>query len=145
LFSSIVIIFQVFFYWMIIRVIVHGNADKLGNYPILSLLLDNFSLFLYEFRNFWFVSLNLPSLPARRPKWLRFGRRATLPLEPDHVQTCSENIIMCITQVFCNYIHYLLFNWMWHMHVYRISNSYQIIMDYLNDNRIHVYCTENMS
>ena len=48
------------------RRIKHGDAGKLGNYPILSFLPDKFSRFLYEFHAFRFESLDLPYLPADR-------------------------------------------------------------------------------
>ena len=42
----------------------HGDAGKLGNYNILSLLPDKFARDLYEFHDFLFTSLDLPPLPA---------------------------------------------------------------------------------
>ncbi len=48
------------------RRIKHGDAGKLGNYPILSYLADKFARFLYEFHAFRFESLDLPPLPADR-------------------------------------------------------------------------------
>ena len=48
------------------RRIKHGDAGKLGNYPILSFLPDKFARFLYEFHAFRFESLDLPYLPADR-------------------------------------------------------------------------------
>ncbi len=48
------------------RRIKHGNAGKLGNYPILSYLPDKFARFLYEFHAFRFESLDLPPLPTDR-------------------------------------------------------------------------------
>ena len=44
----------------------HGDAGKLGNYLILSVLPDKFARFLYEFHDFRFTSLDLPPLPADR-------------------------------------------------------------------------------
>ncbi len=48
----------------------HGDAGKLGNYLILSVLPDKFARFLYEFHDFRFTSLDLPPLPADRKKQL---------------------------------------------------------------------------
>jgi hypothetical protein len=42
----------------------HGDAGKLGNYPILSYLPDKIARFVYEFHAFRFESLDLPPLPA---------------------------------------------------------------------------------
>ena len=44
----------------------HGDAGKVGNYPILSVFPDKFARFLYEFHDFRFTSLDLPPLPAVR-------------------------------------------------------------------------------
>ena len=46
--------------------IIHGNAGKLGEYPILSKLPDKFARFLHEFHDFHFQRMNLPPLPADR-------------------------------------------------------------------------------
>ncbi len=43
-----------------------GDAGKLGHYPILAVLLDNFSRSMFEFHAFRFESLDLPPLPADR-------------------------------------------------------------------------------
>ena len=43
-----------------------GNAGKLGNYPILSVLPDKFARFLFEYHSHRFESLDLPQLPADR-------------------------------------------------------------------------------
>ncbi len=48
------------------RRIKHGDAGKLGIYPILSYLPDEFAGFLYDFHAFRFESLDLPPLPADR-------------------------------------------------------------------------------
>ena len=48
------------------RKIKHGDAGKLGNYSILSVLPDKFARFLYEFHDYRFLSLDLPPLPADR-------------------------------------------------------------------------------
>ncbi len=48
------------------RKIKHGDASKLGNYHILSVLPDKFARYLYEFHDFWFTSLDLPPLPVDR-------------------------------------------------------------------------------
>ena len=48
------------------RRIRHGDAGKLGNYPILAFLPDKMARFLYEFHAFRFESLGLPPLPADR-------------------------------------------------------------------------------
>jgi hypothetical protein len=48
------------------RKIHQGNADKLGNYPDLSVLPDKFARFLFEYHSRRFQSLHLPQLPADR-------------------------------------------------------------------------------
>ncbi len=48
------------------RKIKHGDAGKLGNYHIISVLPDKFARFLYEFHDFRFTSLDLLPLPADR-------------------------------------------------------------------------------
>jgi hypothetical protein len=50
------------------RKIKHGDAGKLGNYSIPSMLPDKFARFVYEFHDYRFVSLDLPPLrlPADR-------------------------------------------------------------------------------
>ncbi len=48
------------------RKIHQGNAGKLGNYPILSVLPDKFARFLFEYHSHRFESLELPQLPADR-------------------------------------------------------------------------------
>ena len=48
------------------RKIHQGNAGKLGNYPILSVLPDKFARFLFEYHSHRFESLDLPQLPADR-------------------------------------------------------------------------------
>ncbi len=50
------------------RKIKHGDAGKLGNYSIRSVLPDKFARFLYEFHDFpsRFESLYLPPLRADR-------------------------------------------------------------------------------
>jgi hypothetical protein len=42
------------------RKIKHGDAGKLGNYSILSVLPDKFARFLYDFHDYRFLSLGLP-------------------------------------------------------------------------------------
>ena len=44
------------------RKIHQGNAGKLGNYPILSVLPDKFARFLFEYHSHRFESLDLPLL-----------------------------------------------------------------------------------
>jgi hypothetical protein len=48
------------------RKIHQGNAGKLGNYPILSVLPDKFARFLFEYHSHCFESLDLLQLPADR-------------------------------------------------------------------------------
>ena len=48
------------------RKIHQGNAGKLGDYPILSVLPDKFARFLFEYHSHRFESLDLPELPADR-------------------------------------------------------------------------------
>ncbi len=48
------------------RKIHEGNAGKLSNYLILSILPDNFARFLFEYHSHRFESLHLPQLPADR-------------------------------------------------------------------------------
>ena len=43
-------------------ILVHGDAGKLGKYPIHSKLPDKFIRFLYEFHDFRFQRLHLPPL-----------------------------------------------------------------------------------
>ncbi len=50
------------------RKIKHGDAGKLGNYSILSVLPDKFARFLYEFHDYRFESIELPPLPADRDR-----------------------------------------------------------------------------
>ena len=49
-------------------ILVHGDAEKLGKYPILSKLPDKVARFLYEFHDFHFQRLpvRLPPLPDDR-------------------------------------------------------------------------------
>ncbi len=51
------------------RKIRQGNAGKLGNYPILSVLPDKFAWFLFEYHSHRFESLDLPQLPADRSEF----------------------------------------------------------------------------
>jgi hypothetical protein len=44
----------------------HGNAGKLGTYPILSVLSGEFARFLFEFHACRFETIDLPHLPADR-------------------------------------------------------------------------------
>jgi hypothetical protein len=48
------------------RKIHQGNAGKLSNYPILSVLPDKFARFLFEYHSHRFESLDLPQWPADR-------------------------------------------------------------------------------
>jgi len=48
------------------RKIHQGNAGRIGNYPILSVLPDKFARFLFEYHSHRFESLDLPQLPADR-------------------------------------------------------------------------------
>jgi hypothetical protein len=57
------------------RRIKQGDAGKLGNYPILSVLPDKFARFLFEFHDFRFESLDLPLLPADRSDFDVHGAR----------------------------------------------------------------------
>jgi hypothetical protein len=66
------------------RRIKQGDAGKLGNYPILSVLPDKFARFLFEFHGFRFESLHLPLLPADRSDFDVHGA-----LEDDKVQHLS--------------------------------------------------------
>ena len=51
-------------------ILVHGDAGKLGKYPILSKLPDKVARFLYEFHDFHFQRLRLPPLPDDRSRRL---------------------------------------------------------------------------
>ncbi len=64
------------------RKIHQGNAGKLGNYPILSVLPDKFARFLFEYHSHRFESLNLPQLQAYRSEFDVHGA-----LLDDKVQT----------------------------------------------------------
>ena len=55
------------------RKIHQGNAGKLGNYPILSVLPDKFARFLFEYHSHRFESLDLPLLPADRSDFDVYG------------------------------------------------------------------------
>ena len=57
------------------RRIKQGDAGKLGNYPILSVLPDKFARFLFELHGFRFESLDLPLLPADRSDFDVHGAR----------------------------------------------------------------------
>jgi hypothetical protein len=59
-----------------------GNAGKLGNYPILSVLPDKVARFLFEYHSHRFESLDLPHLPADRSNFDVHGA-----LLDDKVQT----------------------------------------------------------
>ena len=48
------------------RKIHQGNAGKLGNYPVLSVLPDKFARFLFEYHSHRFESLDLPQLITDR-------------------------------------------------------------------------------
>ena len=64
------------------RLIKNGDAGKLGNYHILSVLPDKFARFLYEFHDFRFDSLDLPALPADRSDFDVHGALKTHQVEP---------------------------------------------------------------
>ncbi len=46
--------------------ILHGNADELGKYAVLSVLPDKTALFLYEYRDISYILLHLPLIPLDR-------------------------------------------------------------------------------
>ena len=75
------------------RRIRHGDAGKLGNYAILSVLPDKFARFLYEFHasDFRFDSLDLPPLPADRSDFDVHGA-----LEDDKVRYLTWSVIHII-------------------------------------------------
>ena len=92
------------------RRIKHGDAGKLGNYPILSYLPDKFARFLYEFHAFRFESLDLPPLPADRSD---FDVHEALKDEQVRVPRLLQYllaIVVCniLYLLFCLYILYIL-------------------------------------
>ena len=84
------------------RRIKHGDAGKLGNYPILSYLPDKFAGFLYDFHAFRFESLDLPPLPADRSD---FDVHGALRNEQVRVQRLLQYLLAIVV---CN-ILYLLY------------------------------------
>jgi hypothetical protein len=68
------------------RKIKHGDAGKLGNYHILSVLLpDQFARFLYEFHDFLFTTLDLSPLPINR---CDFDVHGAINTEQVYTQAC---------------------------------------------------------
>jgi hypothetical protein len=65
------------------RKIKHGDAGKLGDYPIFSVLPDKFARVLYEYHAFRFESMDLPPLPVDRSD---FGMHGAL--RDDQVSKC---------------------------------------------------------
>jgi hypothetical protein len=84
------------------RRIKHGNAGKLGNYPILSYLTDKFARFLYAFHAFRFDSLDLPPILADSSD---FDVHEALKDGQVRVQRLQQYLLAI---VFCN-ILYLLY------------------------------------
>jgi hypothetical protein len=92
------------------RRIKHGDAGKLGNYPILSYLPDKFAGFLYDFHAFRFESLDLPPLPADRSD---FDVHEALKDEQVRVQRLLQYllaIVVCniLYLLYCLYILFIL-------------------------------------
>ena len=81
------------------RRIKHGDAGKLGNYPILSYLPDKFARFLYEFHAFRFESLDLPPLPADRSD---FDVHEALKDEQVRVQRLLQYLLAIVV---CNILY----------------------------------------
>ena len=85
------------------RKIHQGNAGKLGNYPILSVLPDKFARFLFEYHSHRFESLDFSQLPADRSDFDVHGA-----LLDDKVQTnCNA---LRFAQSYNHYIHYIIYN-----------------------------------
>ncbi len=78
------------------RRIQHGDAGKLGNYPILSYLPDKFERFLYEFHAFRFESLDLPPLTADRSD---FDVHGALTVE----QVCVQKLLQYLSAILVSY------------------------------------------
>ncbi len=102
----------------IFSVIVHGDAGKLGKYPIRAVLPDKFARFLYEFNAFRYASLDLLPLPADRSYFDMHG--ALQPgQEPKLYHVSHVTALICImshislplsavvtTKHYINYFHY---------------------------------------
>ena len=69
------------------RKIHQGNAGKLGDYPIRSVLSAKFARFLFEYHSHRFESLDLPELPADRSDFDVHGA-----LLDDKVQTNCNSL-----------------------------------------------------
>ena len=82
----------------------HGDAGKLGNYPILAFLPDKMARFLYEFHAFRFESLGLPPLPADRSNFDvhgAIGDEQVPYLKHGTLLFMSELIVFLIDSIMC--------------------------------------------
>ena len=85
------------------RQIKHGDAGKLGNYPILFYLPDKFARFLYEFHAFRFEILDFPPLPADQSdlmcmEHLRTSRYNTCNMS--HIGSCVKAVAIVVSYHF---------------------------------------------
>ncbi len=64
------------------EMILHGKAGEMGKYPVLSVLPDKVSRFLYEYHDTSYTSLGLPPIPTRMD---RSGTSVHGILRPDQV------------------------------------------------------------
>ncbi len=67
----------------------HGNAGPLGTYPILSVLPEHFTRFLFEFHSGRFEILDLPTLPDHRSQFDVHGA-----LEDNKVKQLEYTFVM---------------------------------------------------
>ncbi len=81
-----------------------GNAGKLGNYPILSVLPDKFARFLFEYHSRRFESLDLPQSPADRSAFDVHGA-----LLDDKVQTNCNTLHFAQSWMGLHYMHYTFY------------------------------------
>lgn len=81
--------------------ILHGDAGRLGVYPILAFLPDKVCRFLYEFHAFRFESLELPPVPDD-------GDEVHRILRPDQLNTLLRRIKLSVSQQHTG--HFRLFN-----------------------------------
>ncbi len=88
------------------RLMKNGDADKLGNYHILSVLPDRFARFLYEFHDFRFDSLDPPPLPADQSDFDVHGTLKTHLVRTRLTELSNHTI--SISYNLCSEYHYVL-------------------------------------
>ena len=79
----------------------HGDAGRLGVYPILAFLADKICRFIYEFHAFRFESLELPPVPDD-------GDEVHRILRPDQLNALLRRIKLSVSQQHTG--HFRLFN-----------------------------------